>query len=127
MEVCKDRCCALSDQVVSGPYATRIFVDLLGAAPESVIHNVPLPDFGGLLVIIAPVSCLQVVTPILTLRMLIILSSRWRQGCMISEPRLMAMQFAGLVCWSFDTTTGPKHGTGEEVFCDTLRLSRCSC
>jgi phosphoglucomutase len=32
---------------VTGPYATRILVDELGAAPDSVVHNTPLPDFGG--------------------------------------------------------------------------------
>lgn len=33
---------------VTGPYAERIFVNELGAAPGSVVNNVPLPDFGGL-------------------------------------------------------------------------------
>ena len=33
---------------VSGPYAKKIFVDELGANPESVIRAVPLEDFGGL-------------------------------------------------------------------------------
>ena len=33
---------------VTGPYAQRIFEDLLGAAKGSVVNYVPLPDFGGL-------------------------------------------------------------------------------
>jgi phosphoglucomutase len=33
---------------VTGPYARRIFVDLLGCPPDSVLHGEPLPDFGGL-------------------------------------------------------------------------------
>ncbi len=33
---------------VTGPYAIRIFEDILGAAKGSVIRAVPLPDFGGL-------------------------------------------------------------------------------
>ena len=33
---------------VTGPYAVRIFEELLGAAPGSVINAIPLPDFGGL-------------------------------------------------------------------------------
>ncbi len=33
---------------VTGPYAHRIFVDLLGCPPDSVLHGEPLPDFGGL-------------------------------------------------------------------------------
>jgi phosphoglucomutase len=32
---------------VTGPYATRIFEGLLGAAPGSVVNAMPLPDFGG--------------------------------------------------------------------------------
>jgi len=32
---------------VTGPYATRILVDMLGAPASSVIRCVPLPDFGG--------------------------------------------------------------------------------
>lgn len=32
---------------VTGPYAKRIFVDLLGADESSVIRAEPLPDFGG--------------------------------------------------------------------------------
>ena len=32
---------------VTGPYATQILVDELGASPESVVHSIPLPDFGG--------------------------------------------------------------------------------
>lgn len=32
---------------VTGPYARRIFCDELGAAEESVVNAVPLPDFGG--------------------------------------------------------------------------------
>jgi phosphoglucomutase len=32
---------------VTGPYASRIFVDLLGAPPESILNGTPLPDFGG--------------------------------------------------------------------------------
>eukprot|EP00047_Mylnosiga_fluctuans_P004979 m.237663 g.237663 ORF g.237663 m.237663 type:complete len:553 (-) comp13177_c0_seq1:39-1697(-) len=32
---------------VSGPYARRIFVEELGAAPTSVVHSTPLVDFGG--------------------------------------------------------------------------------
>ena len=33
---------------VTGPYAVRIFEELLGAAPGSVVNAVPLSDFGGL-------------------------------------------------------------------------------
>lgn len=33
---------------VTGPYAIRIFEEVLGAAKGSVINAVPLPDFGGL-------------------------------------------------------------------------------
>ncbi len=33
---------------VTGPYARRIFVDLLGCPHDSVLHGEPLPDFGGL-------------------------------------------------------------------------------
>ncbi len=32
---------------ITGPYAKRIFVDLLGASPNSIINAVPLEDFGG--------------------------------------------------------------------------------
>ena len=32
---------------ITGPYAKRIFIDLLGATPESVINAEPLEDFGG--------------------------------------------------------------------------------
>lgn len=33
---------------VTGPYAKYIFEEKLGAAPGTVIHGTPLPDFGGL-------------------------------------------------------------------------------
>lgn len=33
---------------VTGPYARRIFVDILGAAPDSVVNDMPMEDFGGL-------------------------------------------------------------------------------
>jgi phosphoglucomutase len=32
---------------ITGPYAKRILVELLGASPESVINGEPLEDFGG--------------------------------------------------------------------------------
>jgi phosphoglucomutase len=32
---------------ITGPYAKRIFIELLGASPESVINAEPLEDFGG--------------------------------------------------------------------------------
>jgi phosphoglucomutase len=32
---------------ITGPYAKRILVDMLGATPDSVINAVPLEDFGG--------------------------------------------------------------------------------
>ncbi len=32
---------------ITGPYATRILVELLGASPDSVINAQPLEDFGG--------------------------------------------------------------------------------
>ena len=32
---------------ITGPYAKRIFIDMLGASPESVINAEPLEDFGG--------------------------------------------------------------------------------
>jgi phosphoglucomutase len=32
---------------ITGPYAKRILVDMLGAAPDSVINAEPLEDFGG--------------------------------------------------------------------------------
>jgi len=33
---------------ITGPYARRIFIDLLGAAPDSVLRGDPREDFGGL-------------------------------------------------------------------------------
>ena len=33
---------------VTGPYAQRIFVELLGAPPDTLLHGTALPDFGGL-------------------------------------------------------------------------------
>ncbi|MCS6885016.1 MAG: alpha-D-glucose phosphate-specific phosphoglucomutase [Acidobacteriota bacterium] len=33
---------------VTGPYAKRIFVELLGAPPDTVINGTPLEDFGGI-------------------------------------------------------------------------------
>jgi len=32
---------------ITGPYAKRIFIDMLGAKPDSVINAEPLEDFGG--------------------------------------------------------------------------------
>ncbi|APZ54791.1 alpha-D-glucose phosphate-specific phosphoglucomutase [Salipiger abyssi] len=32
---------------VTGPYATRILEEMLGAPPGTVINSIPLPDFGG--------------------------------------------------------------------------------
>ena len=32
---------------IAGPYAHRIFVTELGAAPDAVVNHIPLPDFGG--------------------------------------------------------------------------------
>ncbi|MEZ5864353.1 MAG: alpha-D-glucose phosphate-specific phosphoglucomutase [Geminicoccaceae bacterium] len=32
---------------VTGPYAVRLFEDILGAAPGTVVNRRPLPDFGG--------------------------------------------------------------------------------
>ena len=32
----------------TGPYAKRIFEEMLGAKAGTVIHGTPLPDFGGL-------------------------------------------------------------------------------
>jgi phosphoglucomutase len=32
---------------VTGPYAVRIFVDMLGAPLDSILNGTPLPDFGG--------------------------------------------------------------------------------
>lgn len=32
---------------ITGPYATEILVNRLGAPPESIINGIPLPDFGG--------------------------------------------------------------------------------
>lgn len=32
---------------VTGPYASRIFADMLGAPPDAVLNGTPLPDFGG--------------------------------------------------------------------------------
>ena len=32
---------------ITGPYAKRIFIDMLGASPDSVINAEPLEDFGG--------------------------------------------------------------------------------
>lgn len=31
----------------TGPYAKAIFVDELGAKPDSIVNATPLPDFGG--------------------------------------------------------------------------------
>lgn len=33
---------------ITGPYAVEIFENRLGAAPGTVAHSVPLPDFGGM-------------------------------------------------------------------------------
>ena len=33
---------------VTGPYARKIFVDMLGASPDSVVNDIPMEDFGGL-------------------------------------------------------------------------------
>ena len=33
---------------ITGPYARRILCDVLGAPPESLLHDTPLPDFGGM-------------------------------------------------------------------------------
>lgn len=32
---------------MTGPYAKRIFVDILGAPESSVVNCIPLEDFGG--------------------------------------------------------------------------------
>lgn len=32
---------------ITGPYAKRLFVDILGASPDSIINAEPLEDFGG--------------------------------------------------------------------------------
>lgn len=32
---------------MTGPYARRIFIDELGADPNSVVNGIPLEDFGG--------------------------------------------------------------------------------
>lgn len=32
---------------ITGPYANKIFIDELGASPDSVVNAIPLPDFGG--------------------------------------------------------------------------------
>ncbi len=37
-----------SMNAITGPYATEIFERRLGAAPGSVVHATPLPDFGGM-------------------------------------------------------------------------------
>jgi phosphoglucomutase len=36
-----------SMSAVTGPYAARIFVDSLGAPPDSILNGASLPDFGG--------------------------------------------------------------------------------
>lgn len=41
------RICFDAMHAVTGPYAQRIFVELLGAAPESLLNAIPLEDFGG--------------------------------------------------------------------------------
>ncbi|MGI9308201.1 MAG: alpha-D-glucose phosphate-specific phosphoglucomutase, partial [Gammaproteobacteria bacterium] len=41
------RICIDAMHGVNGPYAKKIFCELLGAPPESIINSVPLPDFGG--------------------------------------------------------------------------------
>jgi len=41
------RICFDAMHAVTGPYAQRIFVELLGAAPESLLNATPLEDFGG--------------------------------------------------------------------------------
>lgn len=38
--------CFLS--TVTGPYVNEIFLNALGATPNSVVHTTPLEDFGGL-------------------------------------------------------------------------------
>lgn len=35
------------DNTPPGPYAKAIFVDQLGAKPDSIHNGTPLPDFGG--------------------------------------------------------------------------------
>jgi len=42
------RLCFDAMHAVTGPYARRILVDRLGASPDSLLHEQPLPDFGGL-------------------------------------------------------------------------------
>ena len=41
-EICFD-----AMHAVTGPYATEIFVNRLGASPSTLMNAVPLPDFGG--------------------------------------------------------------------------------
>ncbi len=47
---------------VTGPYARRILVDLLGSPPDSVLHGDPLPDFGGLHPDPNPIDAAELVT-----------------------------------------------------------------
>lgn len=46
---------------ITGPYAQRIFSEVLGADPEDLLHIKPLPDFGGLHPDPNPVECLHLV------------------------------------------------------------------
>lgn len=41
------RLCFDAMSAVTGPYAERIFVEMLGAPPDSILNGTPLPDFGG--------------------------------------------------------------------------------
>jgi phosphoglucomutase len=51
---------------ITGPYARRIFVDLLGGAPDSVLHGDPREDFGGLHPDPNPVDCAELVAAAMT-------------------------------------------------------------
>ena len=40
--------CSTPCMAITGPYARRILCEMLGASEESLLHAIPLPDFGGL-------------------------------------------------------------------------------
>lgn len=46
---------------ITGPYARRILCEVLGAGPESLLHDTPLPDFGGLHPDPNPIECAHLV------------------------------------------------------------------
>lgn len=44
---------------MTGPYVRRIFLEELGASPDSAVNIVPLEDFGGMIKILMLVHMLS--------------------------------------------------------------------